>query len=47
MECDDYLIPLNDINRNKLAETKYEDLPEDEKEKDRVIARFIKDKFKN
>lgn len=39
--------PLNDINRNKLAETEYNDLPEDEKEKDRIIARFIKDKFKN
>lgn len=37
--------PLNDANRNKLAETNYEDLPEDEKEKDRIIARFIKQKF--
>jgi hypothetical protein len=37
--------PLNDINRNKLAETKYNDLPEEEKEKDRIIARFIKNKF--
>ena len=37
--------PLNDENRNKLAETDYEDLPEDEKEKDRIIAKFIKQKF--
>jgi hypothetical protein len=37
--------PLNDENRNKLAETNYDDLPEDEKEKDRIIARFIKQKF--
>ena len=37
--------PLNDANRNKLADTDYEDLPEDEKEKDRIIARFIKQKF--
>jgi len=37
--------PLNDANRNKLAETNYEDLPEDEKEKDRIIAKFIKQKF--
>ncbi len=37
--------PLNDENRNKLAETDYDDLPEDEKEKDRIIARFIKQKF--
>lgn len=37
--------PLNDKNRNKLAETDYEDLPEDEKEKDRIIVRFIKNKF--
>lgn len=37
--------PLNDENRNKLAETDYDDLPEEEKEKDRIIARFIKQKF--
>ncbi len=37
--------PLNDANRNKLAETSYEDLPEEEKEKDRIIAKFIKNKF--
>lgn len=37
--------PLNDKNRNKLAETNYDDLPEDEKEKDRIIARFIKKTF--
>ncbi len=37
--------PLNDENRNKLAELNYYDLPEEEKEKDRIIARFIKDKF--
>jgi hypothetical protein len=36
---------LNDANRNTLAETEYEDLPEDEKEKDRIIARFIKENF--
>ena len=35
--------PLNDDNRNKLAETKYKHLPEDEK--DRIIAEFIKNKF--
>jgi hypothetical protein len=39
--------PLNDENRNKLAITKYIDLPEEEKEKDRIIARFIKQKFCN
>ena len=37
--------PLNDSNRNKLAETQYCDLPEEEKEKDKIIARFIKSKF--
>ena len=37
--------PLNDKNRNKLAETDYEELPDDEKEKDRIIARFIKKTF--
>ena len=37
--------PLNDKNRNILAETKYEDLPEEEKNKDRIIAKFIKEKF--
>jgi hypothetical protein len=36
---------LDDKNRNLLAETNYEDLPEDEKEKDRIIARFIKEFF--
>ena len=36
---------LNDINRNNLSETDYKDLPEDEKEKDKIIARFIKDNF--
>jgi hypothetical protein len=36
---------LDDANRNKLAETDYEDLPENEKEKDRIIARFIKENF--
>lgn len=47
-KSDDYIKaakPLNDANRNKLAETEYNDLPEDEKEKDRIIARFIKNKF--
>ncbi len=37
--------PLGDKNRNTLAETDYYDLPEEEKEKDRIIAQFIKDKF--
>jgi len=36
---------LDDENHNLLAETKYEDLHEDEKEKDRIIARFIKATF--
>lgn len=36
---------LDDENRNNLAKTNYEELPEDEKEKDRIIARFIKDIF--
>lgn len=36
---------LDDNNRNLLAKTKYEELPEDEKEKDRIIARFIKATF--
>lgn len=36
---------LNDKNRNKLAETDYDELPEEEKEKDRIIARFIKKNF--
>jgi hypothetical protein len=36
---------LNDDNRNTLAETDYKDLPEDEKEKDKIIARFIKETF--
>jgi hypothetical protein len=36
---------LDDKNRNFLAETKYEDLHENEKEKNRIIARFIKDNF--
>jgi hypothetical protein len=47
-KSDDYIKsakPLNDKNRNKLAETDYDDLPEEEKEKDRIIARFIKQKF--
>ena len=32
---------LGDDQRNLCAITKYEDLPEEEKEKDRIIARFI------
>jgi hypothetical protein len=35
--------PVGDANRNTLAETAYEDLPEDEKVKDRVIAQFMID----
>ena len=33
--------PLNDANRNMLALTPYAELPEEEKEKDRIIARYI------
>ncbi len=39
--------PLNDKNRNMLAKTDYKDLPEEEKEKDRIISRFIKKSFSN
>ena len=33
--------PLNDERRNMCAVSKYEELPEDEKEKDLIIARWI------
>jgi len=38
--------PLNDKRRNECASTKYSDLPEDEKEKDRIIARYCLSKLK-
>ena len=34
-------VALGDKRRNQCAATKYADLPEDEKEKDRTIARYI------
>jgi len=34
---------LNDRRRNKCADTKYHDLPEDEKFKDRAIAQYVMD----
>jgi len=37
--------PLGDTNRNKLCETDYCDLPEDEQQKDIIFAKFIKKKF--
>lgn len=40
----DYIKPskkLNDNRRNNCAITKFKELPEDEKEKDRLFARFI------
>jgi hypothetical protein len=33
--------PLNDARRNELATLSFGDLPEDEKEKDRIIARYL------
>lgn len=33
--------PINDERRNKCAETSYKDLPDDEKEKDLILARYI------
>jgi len=36
---------LNDNNRNKLSETDYKDLPQNEKDKDIIIATFIKETF--
>lgn len=35
--------PLNDKHRNQCAKTKYQNLPDDEKEKDIIIATFIMD----
>lgn len=45
-----YLKPnqtLNDERRNKLAMTPHKDLPDDEKEKDLIIARFILSNIKD
>lgn len=33
--------PLGDERRNKCAQTKFADLPKDEKDKDRIIARYL------
>ena len=37
--------PLGDDRRNLCATTKYKDLPDDEKEKDLILARWVKNKF--
>ncbi len=37
--------PLNDERRNLCAETKFSDLPNDEKEKDLLLAKWIQKKF--
>ena len=34
--------PIGDDNRNLLALTKYQDLPEDEKKKDLIIVSFLR-----
>uniref|UniRef100_A0A6C0ACX6 Uncharacterized protein n=1 Tax=viral metagenome TaxID=1070528 RepID=A0A6C0ACX6_9ZZZZ len=39
--------PLNDERRNNCANTKFEDLPQEEKDKDLIFANFIIDKLKN
>ena len=33
--------PINDDRRNKCAITSYKDLPEDEKEKDRIFVKYV------
>ena len=38
--------PEKKVNRLKLADTSYFDLPEEEKEKDRVVARALLDAFR-